>query len=114
MIMKKLSKHTIIPIEDLMSSQYNDEEIDFVISHLCKSLVYAMLIDVGVDVTSEKHLMSIVKRRGWMDAYTWPESKYNSFHKKLEKVFYNIYRFGPVKSRNSADMWMMKYGAKIQ
>lgn len=103
----------IYSIEDLMIKDFDDEEIDIVSKSLIYSLVIGMFRYIKNDM-SDKDIIKVIKSEDWYDKYSWTKYQYNEYEKKLNKVFYNLYRFGPIKSNNSAKEFMMKYGFQIK
>jgi len=99
----------IYSIEDLINDDFDDEEIDIV----SKSLIYSLIIGMFRHVknnTEDKEIIKLIKTENWPDNYTWTEFQRNEYKKKLDKIFYNLYRFGPVKCSNTSNEFLMKYG----
>ena len=99
----------IYSIEDLINDDFDDEEIDIV----SKSLIYSLIIGMFRHVknnTEDKEIIKLVKTENWSDNYQWTEFQRNEYKKKLDKIFYNLYRFGPIKSSNTSNEFLMKYG----
>ena len=103
----------IYSIEDLMIKDFDDEEIDIVSKSLIYSLVVGMFRYIKNDM-SDKDIIKLIKSEDWYDKYSWTKYQCNEYEKKLNKVFYNLYRFGPIKCNNSAKEFMMKYGFQIK
>ena len=103
----------IYSIEDLMIKDFDDEEIDIVSKSLIYSLVVGMFRYIKNDM-SDKDIIKFIKSEDWYDKYSWTKHQCNEYEKKLNKVFYNLYRFGPIKCNNSAKEFMMKYGFQIK
>ena len=108
-----MSKYNIYTIDDLINKDYDDEEIELVSKSLQYSLVIAMFNFVKIN-KSQKEIIELCKQDGWFDKYEWTENQMHIFKNKLEKMFYNLYRFGPIKCENSAQEWIMKYGFKLK
>lgn len=99
----------IYSIEDLINDDFDDEEIDIV----SKSLIYSLIIGMfrhAKNNTEDKEIIKLIKTENWPDNYTWTEFQRNEYKKKLDKIFYNLYRFGPVKCSNTSNEFLMKYG----
>lgn len=99
----------IYSIEDLINDDFDDEEIDIV----SKSLIYSLIIGMFRHVknnTEDKEIIKLIKTENWADNYKWTEFQRNEYKKKLDKIFYNLYRFGPIKSSNTSNEFLMKYG----
>jgi hypothetical protein len=99
----------IYSIEDLINDDFDDEEIDIV----SKSLIYSLIIGMFRHVknnTEDKEIIKLIKMENWPDNYKWTEFQRNEYKKKLDKIFYNLYRFGPIKSSNTSNEFLMKYG----
>ena len=103
----------IYSIEDLMIKDFDDEEIDVVSKSLIYSLVVGMFRYIKNDM-SDKDIIKFIKSEDWYDKYSWTKYQCNEYEKKLNKVFYNLYRFGPIKCNNSAKEFIMKYGFQIK
>jgi len=103
----------IYSIKDLMNKDFDDEEIDVVSKSLIYSLIVGMFRYIKNDM-SDKDIINLTKSEGWYDKYSWTKYQYNEYIKKLDKIFYNLYRFGPIKSDNSSKEFMMKYGLQIK
>jgi hypothetical protein len=103
----------IYSIEDLINDDFDDEEIDIV----SKSLIYSLIIGMFRYVknnTEDKEIIKLIKTENWADNYKWTEFQRNEYKKKLDKIFYNLYRFGPIKSSNTSNEFLMKYGFIIK
>lgn len=104
---------TIYSINDLINKNFDDEEIDIV----SKSLLYSLIVDMfnfmKINIEQNK-IIELTKTDNWYNKYTWTENQKNKYKDKLVKVFYNLYRFGPVKCENSAQEFIMKYGFQIK
>lgn len=103
----------IYSIEDLINDDFDDEEIDIV----SKSLIYSLIIGMFRYVknnTEDKEIIKLIKTENWADNYKWTEFQRNEYKKKLDKIFYNLYRFGPVKCSNTSNEFLMKYGLQIK
>lgn len=103
----------IYSIEDLINDDFDDEEIDIV----SKSLIYSLIIGMFRHVknnTEDKEIIKLIKTENWPDNYKWTEFQRNEYKKKLDKIFYNLYRFGPIKSSNTSNEFLMKYGFIIK
>jgi len=99
----------IYSIEDLINDDFDDEEIDIV----SKSLIYSLIIGMfrhAKNNTEDKEIIKLIKTENWPDNYTWTEFQRNEYKKKLDKIFYNLYRFGSVKCSNTSNEFLMKYG----
>jgi len=103
----------IYSIEDLMIKDFDDEEIDIVSKSLIYSLVVGMFRYIKNDM-SDKDIIKFIKSEDWYDKYSWTKYQCNEYEKKLNKVFYNLYRFGPIKCNNTAKEFIMKYGFQIK
>lgn len=104
---------TIYSINDLINKNFDDEEIDIV----SKSLLYSLIVDMfdfmKINI-EQKKIIELTKTDNWYNKYTWTENQKNKYKDKLVKVFYNLYRFGPIKCENSAQEFIMKYGFQIK
>lgn len=99
----------IYSVEDLINDDFDDEEIDIV----SKSLIYSLIVGMFRHVknnTEDKEIIKLIKTENWADNYKWTEFQRNEYKKKLDKIFYNLYRFGPIKSSNTSNEFLMKYG----
>lgn len=103
----------IYTIQDLMTKDFDDEEIELVNKALQYSLVIGMFKYMKYNLP-QKEIIEVVKKDGWYNKWEWNESQRKQFSDKLAKIFYNLYRFGPVKCTNSAQEWIMKYGFKLK
>lgn len=104
---------TIYSINDLISKNFDDEEFEIVSKSLQYSLVIGMFKFMKIDL-SQDDIISLCKIDNWFDKYQWTEFQKNQYKNKLVKMFYNLYRFGPIKCENSAQEWIIKYGFKIK
>ena len=103
----------IYSIEDLINDDFDDEEID----NVSKSLIYSLIIGIFRHIKSkltDDEIIKLIKTDNWFDNYYWTEYQRNEYKKKLNKIFYNLYRFGPIKCNNSANEFIMKYGLSIK
>lgn len=99
----------IYSIDDLINEIFDDEEIDVV----SRSLIYSLIIGMFRHIknnTEDKEIIKLIKTENWSDNYQWTEFQRNEYKKKLDKIFYNLYRFGPVKCSNTSNEFLMKYG----
>jgi len=99
----------IYSVNDLINNDFDDEEIDIV----SKSLIYSLIIGMFRHVKNnaeDKEIIKLIKTENWPDNYKWTEFQRNEYKKKLDKIFYNLYRFGPIKSSNTSNEFLMKYG----
>ena len=104
---------TIYSISDLINKNFDDEEIDLVSKSLQYSLVCGMFDFMKIKL-SQKEIIDLCKKDEWYNKYEWTEYQRNTFKNKLNKIFYNLYRFGSVKCENSSQEWLMKYGFNIK
>ena len=103
----------IYSISDLQTKPFDDEEIDVV----SKSLIYSLIIGMFKTIKSsmsDKEIISLIKKDNWFDNYTWTQKQKEDYKKKLDKIFYNLYRFGPIKCSNTSDDFLMKYGFVVK
>ena len=104
----------IYSIDDLQTLNFDDEEINIV----SKSLIYSLIIGMFRHIGIEKSPNTIIKKckysDNWYDKYTWTSEQFKSYEKKLEKIFYNLYRFSPNKCENSAYDFLMRYGFNVE
>jgi len=103
----------IYSIQDLMTKDFDDEEIDIVSKSLIYSLVIGIFRYIKIDI-SDKEIIKLCKTDNWFEKYQWTHRQRNEFKKKLDKIFYNLYRFGPIKCSNSSNEFLMKYGLEIK
>jgi len=103
----------IYSIDELINNDFDDEEIDIVSKSLIYSLVVGMFNYANINL-SEKEIIKLSKTNNWFDKYYWNKRQCNNFKKKLDKIFYNLYRFGPIKCDNSSNEFIEKYGLKIK
>lgn len=103
----------IYSFNDLINKDFDDEEIDLVSKSLQYSLVCGMFSFMKIKM-SENDIISLCKKDNWYDKYEWTNYQKEQFKNKLNKIFYNLYRFGPIKCENSSQEWIMKYGFKIK
>lgn len=103
----------IYTIQDLMTKDFDDEEIELVNKSLQHSLIIGMFKYMKYNLT-QKEIIEVVKEDGWYNKWEWNENQRKQFVNKLTKIFYNLYRFGPIKCDNSAQEWVMKYGFKLK
>lgn len=108
-----MKEPNIYSIQDLIDNDFDDEEIDIVSKTLIYSLIIGMFRHIKNNL-SDNEIISLVKTNNWMDSYQWTEYQKNQYKKKLDKIFYNLYRFGPVKCSNSSKEFLMKYGFKTK
>lgn len=106
-------KNIIYSINDLISKNFDDEEIDIVQNNLIYSLIVGMFDYANINMPKEKILTIIKSDEHWFDNYVWTNQQKNKYQKDLNKIFYNLYRFGPNKCQNSSDEFLMKYGFLI-
>ena len=103
----------IYSIQDLMTKDFDDEEIDIV----SKSLIYSLIIGIFRYIKNDmpdQEIIKLIKTNDWFDKYKWTIYQRNEFKKKLDKIFYNLYRFGPIKCSNSSNEFLIKYGLEIK
>lgn len=103
----------IYSISDLKNKSFDDEEIDIV----SKSLIYSLIIGMFRQIKSklsDKEIISICKKDNWFENYQWTKLQKESYKKHLDKVFYNLYRFGPIKCSNTSDEFLLRYGFSIK
>ena len=103
----------IYSIYDLVSKPFDDEEIENVNKYLIYSLVIGMFKQAKINL-DDKEIISLIKKDNWFDKYNWTKKQRDSYKKKLDKVFYNLYRFGPIKCSNSSEEFLIKYGFMIK
>ena len=103
----------IYSIKDLISKNFDDEEIDLVNKSLQYSLVIGMFNHTKIDL-SQKEIIDACKKDGWYDKWQWSELQQSQYKDKLVKIFYNLYRFGPIKCENSAQDWIIRYGFQLK
>ena len=76
------------------------------------SLVIGMFKQAKINL-DDKETLSLIKKDNCFDKYNWTKKQRDSYKKTLDKIFYNLYRFGPNKCQNSSDSFLMKYGFLI-
>ena len=103
----------IYSIKDLINKRFDDEEIDLVSKSLQYSLIVGMFDFMKINL-SQKEIIDLCKKDGWYDKWQWSEAQRNQYKEKLVKMFYNLYRFGPIKCENSAQEWIIKYGFQLK
>lgn len=103
----------IYSIQDLMTKDFDDEEIDIVSKSLIYSLIIGMFQYIKNDMP-DKEIIKLSKTDNWFEKYKWTQYQRNEFKKKLDKIFYNLYRFGPIKCSNSSNEFLIKYGLDIK
>ena len=103
----------IYSIQDLMTKDFDDEEIDIVSKSLIYSLIVGMFRYIKKDL-SDQEIIKLCKTDNWFEKYQWTHHQRNEFKKKLDKIYYNLYRFGPVKCSNSSNMFLMTYGLELK
>ena len=103
----------IYNISDLINKDFDDEEIDNVSKSLIFSLIIGMFRYIKSKLTDDD-IIKLIKTDNWFDNYYWTEYQRNEYKKKLNKIFYNLYRFGPIKCNNSTNEFIMKYGLNIK
>jgi len=104
---------TIYSLDDLCSISYDDEQIDNVLKNLQYSLVIGMFNYMKINKTNEE-IIKLVKQDNWFNKFEWTINQRDKFKLKLNKMFYNLYRFGPVKCENSSQEWLTKYGFLVK
>ena len=104
----------IYPLEQLEKYPFNDEEIDKVSKTLIYSLIIGMFNYVKISKDNDEIINICKTKQGWPDDYTWTRFQREKFKEKLNKIFYNLYRFGPVKCANTTDEFLFKYGFKVK
>jgi len=100
-------------LQDLMTKDFDDEEIDIVSKSLIYSLIIGMFRYIKNDI-SDKEIIKLSKTDNWFEKYQWTPRQRIEYKKKLDKIFYNLYRFGPIKCSNSSNEFLMKYGLNIK
>ena len=103
----------IYSIEDLINKDFDDEEIDIVSKSLIYSLIVGMFRYINNNM-SVKEIIKLTKSEDWYNKYSWTKYQCNEYENNLNKIFYNLYRFGPIKCNNSAKEFIMKYGLQIK
>jgi len=103
----------IYSISDLVSKPFDDEEIEKVNKYLIYSLVIGMFKHVKINL-DDKEIISLIKKDNWFAKYNWTKKQRDSYKKILDKIFYNLYRFGPIKCSNSSEEFLIKYGFEIK
>ena len=103
----------IYSIQDLMTKDFDDEEIDIVSKSLIYSLIIGIFRYIKIDI-SDKEIIKLSKTDNWFEKYKWTQYQRNEFKKKLDKIFYNLYRFSPIKCSNSSNMFLMIYGLELK
>ena len=107
-------------IEDLLTKQFDDEEIEIVSNNLIYSLItgmfhYMKIKDCNKEELCDNKIIEICKKQNdWFNNYSWTYNQKEKYKKILDKIFYNLYRFGPVKCSNTSEEFLMKYGFKIK
>ena len=112
----------IYSIEDLCTKPFDDEEIEKVSKDLIYSLIVGMFQIAKIKDPndklkniSENQIIDICcKQDEWFNKYSWTQIQQEKFRNKLNQIFYNLYRFGPIKSANSTNEFIMKYGFKVK
>ena len=103
----------IYNISDLINKDFDDEEID----NVSKTLIFSLIIGIFRHIKSkltDDEIIKLIKTDNWFDNYYWTEYQRNEYKKKLNKIFYNLYRFGPIKCNNSTNEFIMKYGLNMK
>lgn len=101
----------IYSIDDLCNTSYDNEQIEDVSKNLMNSLIIAMFRCAKIYDLDDNEILDIVKRDDeWFNKYSWTQSQRIRFINKLNKVFSNLYYFGPNKCQNSSIEWVIKYG----
>jgi len=103
----------IYSLNDLMNKIIDDEEIEIVLKSLQYSLILGMFNYMKIKL-SQDEIIKLVKTDDWFNQYQWTQIQRDKFRLKLEKIFYNLYRFGPKKCENSANDWLFIYGFKVK
>ena len=103
----------IYNLQDLMTKDFDDEEIDVVSKSLIYSLIIGMFRYIKNDI-SDTEIIKLSKTDNWFEKYQWTSRQRIEYKKKLDKIFYNLYRFGPIKCSNSSNEFLMKYGLNIK
>lgn len=103
----------IYSINDLINKNFDDEEIDIVTKSLIYSLIIGMFRQIKNNM-SDNEIIKLITKDNWFDNYTWTEHQCIDYKNKLNKIFYNLYRFGSNKCANSSNEFIMKYGLKIK
>ena len=106
-------KYQVYPLEELISRDFDDEEIDVVSKNLQISLISAMFNKIGIN-HSVKEILKICKNSNWNNNYHWTRKQYHDFHTSLCKVLYNLYRFGNLKCERTSDDWLLFYGFTVK
>ena len=112
----------IYSIKDLSTKQFDDEEIEKVSNDLIYSLIVGMFhcikikdpINKTEEISDNKILDLCCNQDDWFNKYSWTQLQREKYKKKLDQIFYNLYRFGPIKCSNSSNEFLMKYGFKIK
>lgn len=107
-------KNVIYSIQDLKTKAFDDEEIDIVQDNLIYSLIIGMFQYANIDIPENKILKLIKTEDNWFDNYFWTSQQKTRYQKDLNKIFYNLYRFGPNKCQNSSDDFLMRYGFLVK
>ena len=104
----------VYSIDDLQNLDFDDEEINVVSKTLIYSLIIGMFRHIGINKSNNYIIKKSKYSEGWYDKYTWTSDQFKSYEKKLEKVFYNLYRFSSKKCENSAYDFLMRYGFPVE
>lgn len=106
-------KINIYSINDLMYKDFDDEEINQVTKSLIYSLIIGMFRFAKYENMSNEEIINIIKKdNSWVNKFKWTRYKQKTFIYKLNKIFYNLYRFNKIKCENSSIEFIMKYGLK--
>lgn len=104
----------IYSVDDLQNLDFNDEEINIVSKTLIYSLIVGMFKHAGINKSNNYIIRKSKYSDKWYDKYTWTSEQFKSYEKILERIFYNLYRFGPYKCENSAYDFLMRYGFNVE
>lgn len=106
-------KINIYSIDDLMYKDFDDEEINYVSKSLIYSLIIGMFRFAKYNDLSDYDIIQLIKKDNiWLDRFKWTRYKQRCFIKKLNEIFYNLYRFSKTKCENSSIEFILKYGLK--
>jgi hypothetical protein len=109
-------KTKIFELDYLINAELTEDDLYFLFD--TKSLLYSLVIGmhriIGNNKSNEDIIDRCKKDDFWFSRNKWNDIQKNKFTDDLEKMYHNLYQYGPVKSRQLAEWWVDQYGFSVK
>lgn len=105
------TKYKIYTLDFLSTTEMADDDMYYICEtpSFTYSLLVGMFTMAGYKM-SEKKIINVCKEDQWMYKYFWDNNTRQKFEKILEKIYYNLFRYGKYTSRIKTEWWITQYG----